>query len=58
MAGILSEACTDGALRAMVIDAADVLKKQEKLIEMIGEKRAVSASPHSKLQPPLRSILE
>ena len=42
----------------MVIDAADVLKKQEKLIEMIGEKRAVSASPHSKLQPPLRSILE
>lgn len=38
VAGILSEACTDGSLRAMVIDSADVLKKQEKLVEKIGEK--------------------
>jgi len=34
-AGLLSDACTDGELRANIIEAAAVLKSQEKIIDQI-----------------------
>ena len=34
-AGLLSDACTDGELRANIIEAAEVLKSQEKIVDQV-----------------------